>query len=133
MNKTYILLASVAAFALSVPALAADKETYESKTKIESDAKGNYDEKSKVEKTDSAGTETAVEKKVDVDVDAKGNVDKSVKTVETTDPKGLFNKTKVKTTDTKKTQSDGSVKVTHKKVVNGDTVEKTSETVNPAR
>lgn len=124
--KKSILLASVAAIALTAPAFAADKETYKSETKVEKDSKGNYDAKSETSKTDTAGTTTSVEKKVDVDVDGAGNVEKTVKTEETTDPKGLMNKTKVKTKDTTTTHSDGTVDSSHKKTVNGKTVENES-------
>ncbi len=126
MNKNYILLATVAAFTMSAPVFAADKEKFESKTKIEADSKGNYDKKTETESTDTAGTSTSTKQKVDVDVDANGNVDKTVKTVETKDPKGLFNKTKVKTTDTEKASADGTV-MKHKKVVNGHTEVNTTE------
>ena len=128
MKNASILLASVAAIALSAPAFAADKESFESKTKIEKDSNGNYDEKSKTEKTDTAGTTTTSQKKVDVDVDSKGNVDKTVKTKESVDPKGLMNKKTIKTQDTVKTKSDGTVETSHKKVMDGKTVESTSET-----
>jgi hypothetical protein len=128
MKNTTILLATVAILALNAPAFSADKETYESKTKVEKDAKGNYEEKSQTEKTDAAGTTTSAEKKVDVKVDGSGNVSKTVKTEASTDPKGLMNKETVKTTDTAKTKTDGTVATTHKKVVDGKTVENTSET-----
>jgi hypothetical protein len=124
--KKSILLASVAAFALTAPAFAAEKETYKSETKIEKDAKGNYDAKNTVSKTDAAGTTTTSEKKVDVDVDSNGNVEKVVKTKETTDPKGLMNKTSTTTTSTE-THKDGQVETSHKKVVDGKTVEDTSK------
>jgi uncharacterized membrane protein len=123
MNKTALLLASAASLALTAPAFAADKETFKSETKIEKDSKGNYEAKTETTKTDAAGTTTSMEKKVDIDVDSKGNVDKTVKTEEVVDPKGLMNKTKVKTTDTATTNADGTVDSTHKKVVNGKTVE----------
>ncbi len=128
MNKHYILLASAAFFALSAPAFSADKESYESKTKMERDSDGNFSEKSKTEKTDAAGTTTTNEKKVKVDVDSNGNVDKTVKTEKITDPEGLMNKKTVKTKDTEKTHSDGTVDTTHKVTVDGKTVESTSET-----
>lgn len=127
MNKTSMLLVTVAAFALSAPAFAADTTSYESNTKIEKDADGDYSAKSKTENTDSAGTTSTSEKKVDVDVDSKGNVDKTVKSEETTDPKGLMNKKTVKTKDTAKTKADGTVETKHKKTVNGHTTESTTE------
>ena len=132
MTKTTLLLASVAALALSAPAFSADSNTsYEAKTKVSADSNGNYSEKASAKSTDAAGTTTAAEKKVDVDVDSKGNVDKSVTTEASKDPKGLFNESKVKTKDTLKTKK-GKIKRTHKKVVNGTTTEKTESTVNTA-
>jgi len=126
MKITYALLTTAAVFALSAPAFAAE-EKYESKTKIEADAKGNYDAKVTTEKTDTTGTTTKFEKKVETDVDSKGNTDTTVKTEETVDPKGLMNKSTVKTTDKAETHSDGTVTNSHKKVVDGKTVEKTTE------
>jgi len=131
MKKSYILFATVAAFTLSQPSFAVDKESYESKTKVEKDSDGNYSEKSKVEKTDAAGTTVTSERKVNVDVDSNGNVDKTVKTEETTDPKGLMNKQTVKTKSTSKTKDDGTTENTNKVIVNGKTVEDVSRTTKP--
>lgn len=121
-----MLLASAAAVAFITPAIAAEKESYKSETKVEKDSKGNYEAKTSATQTDAAGTTTSVEKKVDTDVDSKGNADTTVKTETVTDPKGLMNKTTVKTKDTEKTNADGSVDATHKKTVNGKTVEQES-------
>jgi hypothetical protein len=121
--KTAMLLASVAAIALGAPAFAAEKETFKSETKVEKDAKGNYEAKSSATKTDTAGTTTAVEKKVDVDVDKDGSKETTVKTTESTDPKGLGNKTKTVTKDTEEVKADGTVEAEHKKTVDGKTVE----------
>lgn len=128
MNKLHVLLASAAALTLAAPAFAADKETYKSETKVEKDTDGDYKAKTETTKTDAAGTTTSVEKKVDIDVDKHGNVDKTVKTEETVDPKGLMNKTTTKTTDTEKTKADGTTETSHKKKVNGKTVEDTTTT-----
>jgi hypothetical protein len=128
--KTAMLLTTAAALALSAPAFAAEKEKYESKTKIESDAKGNYDAKVKSEKTDMDGTTSKFQKKVDVDVDSKGNTDTTVKTEESRDPKGLMNKSTVKTTDSEKMKSDGTVETEHKKTVDGKTVEDSKSTTH---
>jgi hypothetical protein len=129
MNKTTLLLASVAALALTTPTFAADKDTYNSQTKVESDANGNYKESDKTEKTDASGTHIQ-EKKVDVDTDGKGNTDKSV-TTKKVHKKGWFKKHSVKTKDTENTKSDGTVSTTHKKVVNGTTVEDSNRTATP--
>jgi len=125
MNKTYILLASVAAFTLSAPAFAAD-ESMKTETKIEKDSKGNYDEKDKTVTKDASG-KTVDEKKVDVDVDAKGNTDKTVKTKHVHSKGLLHKKDKVTTMDTEKTK-DGQMTTTHEKKVDGKTVESTTET-----
>jgi len=125
MNKTTILLASVAAFALGAPAFAAD-ESIKTETKIEKDSKGNYDEKDKTVTKDASG-KTTDKKTVDVDVDAKGNTDKTVTTKHVVST-GLFNKDdKVTTKDTEKTK-DGQVTTTHEKKVDGTTVESTTDT-----
>jgi len=127
MKNLTILLTSVAALAIAAPAFAADKEVVKSETKVEKDSEGNLKAKSETSKTDAAGTTTTSEKKVDVSVDSKGNTDKTVKTEEVTDPKGLMNKTVTKTKDTVKTSADGAVETGHKKVVNGTTVESSTE------
>jgi len=111
MKKNLIILASVAAFALSAPVFAADS-SYDTKT----------------ESTDTAGTTSTSEKHVTSEADSKGNTSKTVKTEKTVDPKGLMNKTSVKTKDTAKSNVDGTTKTTHKKVVNGTTVEDSSST-----
>ena len=123
MTKTHLLLVSVAAVVFAAPGYAADKETYKSETKIEKDSKGNYESKANVSKTDMEGTTTKAEKKVDINVDSDGETKKTVTTEESTDPKGLMNKTTTKTKDTEKTHSDGTAETTHKKTVNGKTVE----------
>lgn len=126
MNIKSILLASTAILALSAPAFAADKEIYQSTTKVERDATGNYEEKETISKTDLDGTTTSSEKKLTIDVDANGNVEKSKTTELVTDPKGLGNKHIVKVTDTEKTK-DGMVTTTHTKTVNGKNVEGTKD------
>ena len=50
-----------------------------------------------------------------------------MKTTTTDDPKGLFNKTKTTTEDTVKSDADGKMKTSHKKKVNGKTVEEHEE------
>lgn len=126
MNKMVVLLASAASVAFVAPVFAADKETFKSETKIEKDSKGNYNSKSSTSTTDAAGTTSSMEKKVSVDVDSDGSREKTVKTEETTDPKGLMNKTTTKIKDTEKTDKNGNVETSHKKTVNGKTVEEDS-------
>lgn len=122
-----VLLVTASALAFSSAAYAAD-EKYESKVKVEKKDDGSYKETSKTSHTDTAGTTTSSERKVDVDVDSDGSTDKTVKTETTTDPKGLMNKETEKTKDTEKSKADGTVSTSHKKTVNGKTVEDTKET-----
>lgn len=58
---------------------------------------GNYEKK--VTNVNSAGTKTTYTTKQNVDYDDEGNVDKTVTTKTTTDPKGLFNKSTTKHTE----------------------------------
>lgn len=126
MSIKTILLASTAIIALSASAFAADKETYESTTKIEKDAAGNYSEKNTVTKTDTDNTTNRSERNLSIQVDAKGNIEKSKTTEQTSDPKGLGNKHIVITKDTEKTK-DGQVTTTHEKTINGKNVEGTND------
>ena len=126
MTIKSILLLSTAAFALSTPAFAANKETYKTETKIEKDTAGNYSEKTKTSKTETDGTTYMSEKDLSIKADAKGNTDKSTTTKTVADPKGMGNKHIVTTEDTEKTK-DGEVTTTHGKTVNGKTVEVTKD------
>lgn len=123
MNKPFMLLASAAALAFTAPAFAADKETFKSETKVEKDGKGNYEAKTETKATDAAGTTTTAEKKVDVDVDSDGSKETTVESKATVDPKGLGNKETVKIKNTAETKADGTTETSHKKTVNGKTVE----------
>ncbi len=90
MKPYALLLSTVATLSLSGAAFAADKTTYESKTSVESDSKGNYNKENKTQSTNASGTTTEKEK-VEVDVHSNGDVDNTVKTEKTIDPKGLMN------------------------------------------
>ena len=61
---------------------------------------GEYNTKTKT--TNSNGTDTTVNKKTTVGYDAYGNKTAVVKTDTTTDPQGLFNKSKTSTTQVAK-------------------------------
>ena len=128
MKTQFLLLSTVAAFTFSGVAIAADKTSYETKTSVIRDAKGNYDEQSKTEKTNAAGTTTSTKEKVEVDVHDNGDVENTVKHQKTTDPRGLMNKRSTTVTDTQDVKHDGSSKTTHEKVVDGKTVERNSTT-----
>jgi len=125
MKKTHLLLAPVAALLISAPAFAAD-ESMKSESSIEKDSNGNYSEKDKTVSKDASG-KTTDEKTVDNDVDSSGNIDKTVKTKHV-HSKGLFHTDrKVTTEDTEKSRN-GKMTMTHEKDVNGETVEKSSNT-----
>ena len=128
MNKSLSLIALAAALAFAAPAIAADKTTAEVKVKTEQNADGSYKQEVSKESKDAAGTKMTSENKTDVDVKSDGDVEKKNTTVETKDPKGLFNKEKTKT-ETKVEHKDGKTVEKHTKTVNGKTVEDTkSET-----
>lgn len=124
----YILLTSSVIVALSTATYAVEKESYQDSTKIEKDTDGNYNEKNKATLTDTAGTTTTSESEKNVSVDAKGNTDKTTTTKEVTDPKGMFNKKTVKTSNSEIVK-DGTVKTNKSMTVNGEVVENTSKTV----
>lgn len=126
MAMKHILLASTAIIALSAPAFASDKETYQSTTKIEKGTNGNYSETNTVSKTDIDGTTNSSEKKLVVEVDAKGNTSKTKTSEFVIDPKGLGNKHVVSTKDTENTKDD-VVTTSHEKIVNGKNVEGTND------
>lgn len=121
----HILLASTALIALSAPAFAADKEMYQTTTKIEKDAAGNFSEKSNTTKTEMDGTSNSYEKNVNINVDDQGNSDKTVTTEAVSDPKGLGNKQVTATKDTE-TRKHGEVSSTHEATVDGKSVKSDS-------
>ena len=127
--KTMFLFPALLALG-ATPAAANEnvKAESQSKTTVEKDADGHYSRKqtSSSESTDAQGTTTQSEINVKVDTDADGNAQRKVTTESSTDPKGLMNKTKSKTIDNVKYRN-GKVEKTHKKVVNGKTVEETQE------
>ncbi len=125
MRKLPLLLVTASAMAFSTVAYAAD-EKYESKVSVDKKDNGDYKATTKTSHTDTAGTKTTSDSKVKIDVDKDGTIDKTTKTEETTDPKGLMNKTKTKIKDEEKTHTDGTVETSHKKTVDGKTVEDTS-------
>lgn len=103
------------------------KDSYKTESTIKSDAEGNYKEKDKTTATDAEGTTTKFEKNANVDVDSKGNIEKTTTTKEVTDPKGLYNKHTV-TTSNKETIKDGTVNTSHEIKVNGKVIESKSDT-----
>lgn len=114
-------LMATTAFALATPAFA---ESASSDAKVEVKANGGYHKEATAEKVTADGKQTShTEQELTVDDD--GDREKTTTHTETTDPKGLFNKDKVKTTTTEKLK-DGKLSVESKKTVNGKTVEEKS-------
>ena len=118
--KTFALLATVAAFAVAGPALAAEGEVKAEST-VKYDADGSYKKETNMERTDAAGTKHTSDTTVDVDADDNGNIEKRIETKTTTDPEGLLNKQTEKTIDKVKTV-DGKTTYETEKTVNGETV-----------
>jgi hypothetical protein len=127
MPSIFPLTVTVAAIALSAPAIAAD-EKIESKVKIEKEADGDYKETSKTTHKDSDGTTTMTRTRIDVDVEDDGSRETTVETRKVTDPKGLLNRETAKTVDRETVKADGTVESSHTKTVNGKTVEDTRPT-----
>lgn len=121
--KKLLCTAALLSFAVAAPALAADTE-YKSETTISRDADGDMKSKTETTSTDAAGTDRKDMKKVTVDVEKDGDTKKTVETDSKVDPKGLFNTDEVETKDTLETD-DGVTTTTHKKEINGKTVEDT--------
>ncbi len=119
---TFLLLTAAATSTMAYQAVAGD--TYKAETTIERDDDGDATKNVEVEKTTDTGSKS-YESETSVDVDDDGDAEKTVETKTVTDPKGLFNKETVKTTDTIKSE-DGKISSEHEKEVNGDTVEESS-------
>lgn len=132
--KKLLTLAAMATLAVTLaaaPALAADS-SYKSETTISKDNDGDYKAETTTKAEDAAGTETKSDDKVDVDVSANGDVEKTTTHEASTDPKGLFNKSKVKVKDVVK-KKGAKVTKKHKKEVNGDTVEESETTTDQSK
>lgn len=121
MNTKQTLFAIAAALMLSAPAFAADVSAT-TKTEYKQGDNGSYESKKTAESEDRDGTVVKEQNAVSVDKDKDGNYKKTIEHKTTTDPKGLMNKTTTKTKDTITSDEDKN-EVTHKKVVDGDTVE----------
>jgi hypothetical protein len=83
-----------------------------SETEIEEKEYGGYKQTTTRKITDANGTNTFYKTITDVSVDTNGNVTSTATTEKTTDPKGWFNKTTVKSTE---------------KTVNGKVIEKSKK------
>ena len=119
--KSLLLVTSALGLAFAAPAFAAEKATYETKTKVSQDKDGDYKKVVKEEAKDASGKATT---ETTTKIDGE-NGDKSVETEIVKDPKGLMNKT---TKDIKmETEHKDNGKVVHSKkvTVDGKTTENT--------
>lgn len=124
--KTFkFALLAATAIALTSPAYAADTTKVDVKHSVKSDTDGNIKETYAKTKVDAAGTKTESKVEAKVDVDKDGDAEKTIETVESTDPKGLMNKTKTKTKEVVKNHN-GQIEKSTKKIVDGKTVEDTT-------
>ena len=105
-----------------------NKSTIESSKTIKNDKDGYEDSNSTETKNGVTGTKTTKESSVESKTNKAGDFEKTTETNVSTDPKGLMNKSSVKTTDTME-KKNGQKKYNYTKEVNGRTVEdKTLET-----
>lgn len=104
------------------------KDDFKTSSKVQTDTNGNFVEKDITTKTDIDGTKISYEENANVSVDANGNTSKSTTTEHVTDPVGLLNKTVVSTSNVEKV-TDGLVKSSQKVVIDGKTVENSSQSV----
>ena len=103
--------------------VAAEPAREDVKTKVEQKDDGGFYKHVDIERTDKAGTLRATDHETDVDVDGDGTITRTRSTEETTDPKGLLNKSTTKTTEKEILNPDGTRQIEREKTVNGKTVE----------
>lgn len=126
MKKQLLAAAALSALMLSAPVLADDSVSTKSESTYSPASNGGYESKDSVEHTNADGTTTTRKSDEKVDIDSKGNKETKVNIQSTTDPKGLFNKSSTEI-ENKAVQKDGKTEYSHKKTVDGTTVEESDE------
>lgn len=126
MRKTIFAFAALAAFMIVTPSFAASTDN-STETSFDAKDNGGYVAKEKAESTDANGTTVKHNTTKKVDVDNKGNKETTVDIKSSNDPKGLFNKTSTEVKN-KAVEKDGKTEYSHKKIVNGKTVEENNDT-----
>src|SRR5688572_23578681 len=96
--KLSALLAATA-IAITTPAIAAETSV-EAKSSVKTSADGDIKQSSSKVIKDAAGTKTKTSLEAELDVNEDGDKKETIVKEESTDPKGLMNKTKVKTKET---------------------------------
>jgi hypothetical protein len=126
--KTKILtFAALASLLPGVSAVAADMPDSTMQSKYQATDNGGYKATESNESMDANGTTMTHEATKKVDVDSHGNKTTTVDIKNSTDPKGLFNKTSTEVKN-KAVEKDGKTEYSHKKTVDGHTVEKSDQT-----
>jgi len=118
--KKILLSFAAPTMLLATLALADNSASYDTNSAGDSNVKEHS------ESTDANGTTRTQDVTKKVDVDSNGSRTTKVDVKDSTDPKGLFNK---KTTEIKNkaVQKNGKTEYSHKKSVNGTTVEETDQ------
>jgi hypothetical protein len=125
--RSTLLTATALSFVLLTGAAAASTPEVKTETNYEAKDNGGYTAKEKAESTDANGTTTERVTSKKVDVDSNGNKETTVETKSSTDPKGMFNKTSTEVKN-KKVEKEDESKYSHKKIINGKTVEENTDT-----
>jgi hypothetical protein len=113
MLKSLMLLSAATSIALAAPAFAKEKTAASVETKVVKEDDGGYTKTVKKKTLDATGTTVTDTTKTKVKVDNQGNTEKTVEVEHSTDPKGLLNKTTVKSKNVVKEESgDGSYEKT---------------------
>lgn len=99
MFKSISLLTVAAVVGLTGPAFAESKEKTKTETSVEREKDGSVTRESSTESTSAGGTTSKSKVKASTDVDSDGSVQRKTTSSDSTDPKGLMNKssTTVKT------------------------------------
>lgn len=126
MRNTLLAAAALSALLVAGPTFAATSTDATTSTSYDAKDNGGYVAKEKTESTDAAGTTVKHDTTKKVDIDSNGNKTTKVDIKSSTDPKGLMNKTSTEVKN-KAVEKDGEAQYTHKKIVNGKTVEENTE------
>ena len=123
--KPLLTLTALIAVSAAMPALAEDTSA-QSETSIKSMSNGGMKAEEKTESTDANGTVSNSKTTKNVDVDSNGDKKTTVDIQDSKDPKGLFNKSTTKVHN-EAVEKNGKTEYTHKKTVNGKTVEESDD------
>jgi hypothetical protein len=127
INKTLFVLAAATTVSMASSASFAETpKSMKTETRTESDLNGNYKKTTTVSGKDSNGTKTSDTNEVKVKVNKDGSYTKSTETNSSKDPKGLFNKSEVKSSNSVNSKDDNYEDKRSIETKNGVTGTKTS-------